>query len=326
MHELPIQKKHIVQQRELPSEYASYKREDLPTVQEIWEQIQAVNGEVNRAREHKNFQEIPADQLHQCIEDCLNEIDAIERAARNKEKWKISAEMAQRRHLIVNLAAPGTYYLSSKNDKYRDKPWATLLDRERADTSAILGIQIAAQTTGQNHSLFTKSRILDGLDPDLNRLRPDVHESIEASGTHFLYIGTEQEGDAIRKVLASPTSFIPEDVVTIIDQSIGNTLDSIHALKQFLQSSYPPGETTHGKPLSIDFVMGAQALRTLRMCNKFDVIPSEALVNLFPMATPQSGIREYPKNEISGTIYYALTNDASLKPVPYSLMGEDNIL
>lgn len=314
-----IVKDRIIQYKYLLPDYADYEKSDLPTVSEV---LEAGKGDVLRARSQEGSLSMPDSDIEHLASDCLSEINRIEMAARNPDRWKISASDAKHTRLIVDFSGPGTYLLPFKEDRYVSKPWAALMDRKRADTAAILGIHLAGIVTGNDYSVFTKLRLLDGLDPSLNELRPDVQKSIYDANIHFLYLGTHQEAKAIHKAVQSPSSFIPPYMVDVIenfeDRPIDNTTDQVLALKEFFRNKtniFQPNDR-------IDFVLGPQAVRVFRMCRQFEAIPQALVSQVFPEPTPEIGIHEYPLNEIRGAIFYTITGKSHINPSPYIIIGE----
>ncbi len=319
MSESSIDADRIIQYRRLMPEYAEYQKDDLPTTEKV---LNDSKTDIKRARHQKGSLGRTNKQLVLLATECLSEINRIELAARNPEKWNISKSEAHLTRLIVNLSARGTYLLPFKEDRFKDKPWAELMDRKRADTAAILGIHLAGIATNNDYSVFTKNRLLDGLDPELNDLRPSVRSSIQDANIHFLYLGNQQEADAIRKVVNSQSSFIPPVMVDIIDRlddkPIDNTIGQVLVLKQYLINNsnlFKPGD-------KIDFVLGPQAIRALRMCNRYEAIPQSLMPQVFPEPTPKIGFQEYPRNETRAAIFYSITNQSSLHPTPYKIIGE----
>ncbi len=314
--------RHIIQHQQLP-DINPFSLSDLPTLDEVWE---AGKGDIARARSEPDHLEISDHDLREFMTRCLTEIKAIELAARNPDRWHISPEEAKRTRLIIDFSAPGTYRDSEKEDRYKGLPWAKLMDRERADAAALLGIYKAGLITGVDFSEFTTFRILDDINPLLTKRRAEVHRSLRESGIHFVYLGRPDEGAAIRRVIHTRGSFIPPELVTVIDDpKIQYTIDQVPALKQFLAStmqseSNPSGFLTPGS--SIDFVMGAQAIRAFRFCGRFDAIPAGLHVNLFPLGTHVNGLKEYPTNEVKGTAAYLIRGKANNDPIPFNLLGK----
>ena len=319
MSETPIDRSTIIQFRDLEPEFTEYKTSDLPTATQV---LSASKGDIESARRQEGSLEISDHSIELLTNECLSEINRIELAARNPEKWKILKSEAQQTRLIVNLSAPGTYLLPVKEDRFNGNTWAVLMDRIRADTAAVLGIHLAGIATNNDYSMFTQNRLLDEFNPELNEHRPDVRKSIQDANIHFLYLGNKQEADAIRKVVNSKSSFIPPDMVDIFDKvgdkPIDNTIDQVLVIKQYLIDN--PNLFQAGA--RIDFVLGPQAIRTLRMCSRYEAIPEALIPQVFPVPTPKSGIQEYPTWETRGAICRVITNQASINPTPYKIIGE----
>lgn len=291
---------------------------ELPTVEEV---LTAGEMEIASRLKPGNLPLTDGD-IERLITGCLDEINRIESAARNPQRWEISPTDAAKTRLIIDFSAPGTYFLPFKGDRYKDKPWAILMDRRRADTSAILGIVLAGILAKEDYSIFTKHRLLNGLNPELANLRPGIRENILKTNLQFLYLGTPQETTAINKVLNSRYSFIPPESVTVVDNvenhKIDSTIDQVKAIKEFFDTHT---DLFQGGDI-VDFVLGPQAVRVLRMCAQFKAIPDNLQVQIFPESTPRIGLREYATNETKGAIYYAVTKNASTEPIPFKIIGD----
>ncbi|MDO8619151.1 MAG: hypothetical protein Q7R49_04395 [Candidatus Daviesbacteria bacterium] len=303
-------------------EYGEFKGSDLPTVAEV---LVAGQAEIASRFKPDNLPITDGD-IERLVTVCLDEINRIESAARNPQRWEISPAEAAKTRLIIDFSAPGTYFLPFKDDRYKDKPWAILMDRRRADTSAILGIVLAGILTKEDYSIFTKYRLLNGLNPELANLRPGVRENILKTNLQFLYLGTPQEATAINKVLHSAYSFVPPEAVTVVDSverhKIDNTIDQVKAIKEFFDTHtdlFQDGDI-------VDFVLGPQAVRVLRMCAQFKAIPNNLKVQVFPESTPKIGVREYATNESKAAIYYAVTKNASIEPHPFEIIGDNKLV
>lgn len=310
----------VIQYRYYIPEYLGFKDSDLPTIEEV---LEAGKEDIKRGRSNADNLYLTDADLHELVGSCLDEIKQIEHAATSPDRWNVPFDEAKKTRLVIDFSAPGTYFLPFKNDRYQAKPWAALMDRKRADTAAILGIHLAGIAMGKDFSSFTKARLLDGLNPEFESNREEVHQSIRDANIHFLYLGTPQEASGIRKVINSPSSFVPRDMVDVVDsvegRPIDNTLDQVDALKHYFQSRqniFQDGDKA-------DFVLGPQAVRVFRICRQMDAIPHMIVPQVFPESTPQIGIKEYPTNEIRGTMYYVLTRKAHILPADFKIIGSN---
>lgn len=296
---------------------------ELPSVETLLGQV--MENEFPRSKESREFINIQADEIGKIIKDSLVSAQEIEEAARNPNRWDIPKEIIDSAALIVDFSAPGTYYQPKKDDKYKEFNWSWNMDRERADTSACLGIHLAGLATNNDFSEFTRHTLLDGLDQQLNSKRESAKKAIIEKGLHFLYLGTRQESEAIRKVIHTPNSFIPPQQVEVIDKGIDNTVEQVLALKSYLDSYLKTDKNPAGFILpdsSIIIPMGLQAIRAFPILEKFKAIPEGIKVVLFPIATPLSGMREYVSLETKGRVYYTLTGKGARQPIPYTLLGK----
>lgn len=200
------------------------------------------------------------------------------------------------------------------------------MDRKRADTAAILGIHLSGLATNQNFSSFTRAEILDGLDPELNEQREDVRSALRERNIHFLYLGTKQEAQAIRKVVKKPTSFVPPTIVDVIDNEIYNTANQVHALKTYLEDNVQNDNNPYGfipQSSTIFLPLGLQAIRVLPMLQQYQAVPEGMHIAVFPIPTPANGIHEYATLETKGRVYYTLTGEAAPTLPPYILLGNE---
>ncbi len=310
---------------------------EAPSIDDVFIKAQ---DDINAARRKNSEQEYPIDlreltqeEQYSIIEDSLTRAADIESAARNPQRWNNLKQIAGNTALVVDLSAPGTYLRPRKNDRYAQFNWAYNMDRQRADTAAIVGIQIAGTQTDQDFSIFTHEELL-GFNPALKTLRAQTKQSITDSGLRFLYLSRAKppnevdaikldEAGAINKVIHSDDSFIPPEQVDVIAEG-DNTVDQVKVLKKYLKENLQSESNPNGflKPGSaIVFVMGPQAIRTFANTAQFNAIPPELDVYLFPTPTPQSGFSEYVTMETKGRLVYTMRQEAAMQLSTYTLLG-----
>ena len=307
---------------------------ELPTVEQVFNEAQI---DIKKARIKNSQAETPIElreptssEQKKIIEDSLTRAKDIETAARNPNRWESLQQVAGRIKLIVDFSAPGTYFKPRKKDRYEHLIWAWNMDRIRADLAAIVGIQIAGSKTQHDFSIFSREELLFEFNPELNILRDQVRDSITESGLHFLYLSRSanqdhpaDEAEAIRKVIHSPSSFVPPKSVDIRDQG-DNTFDQVKALKEYLERNLQTESNPNGflKPGDASvFVMGQQAIRTFANIAQFNAIPHELQAYILPMSTPQSGFNEYVTMETKGRIVYTMLGQAAQNLARYILLG-----
>ncbi len=290
-------------------------RVNLPSVDEVWGLFQS--GDWERAKKSQKYNELSEAEIKEIIAESLEVSGKIEIAARNPKKWDLPQEIVDDTRLIVDFSAPGTYYKPSKKDPFENFEWSRGMDRQRDDTSAILGIYLAGIATGHDFSDFKNAAVLDGLNPELNGRRNEVYEALRGKGLRFVYLGTPEEASAIRRVISKKSSFVPPDLVDVVDEDIINTAGQVVQLGKYLKKNISRLDA----PCNIIFPMGIQATRAFPMLKQHDTIPDGVGVSLFPIATPDSGVREFAAMEARGRAFYTLTGDAARGPIPYTLIG-----
>lgn len=310
-----------LQNKYLQPEYSNYSRDDLRGVEWMWSEPK-LQKDLARGRELAGGEGVSDARLKEAIGDCLDEAHTIETAARNPSRW-VLPEDNDPNPLVVVLSGPGTYYRPIKSDPYSHLPFVHNGDRERSDQSAILGIQLVGARTGIDLSMFRGQRILTADNPSLNAMRKQTRQAILDSGVRFLYLGTNEEVAATRRVVNTKSSFIPPQVVDLISEGINSTYDQALALGHYLASGEPIRQA-QGKQLpgrSIYFALPLKALRFFRFCQQLGSIPDGVETRVLPMPTAKSGFPGYPRNEIAGVLNYAVQGKAALTPAPYQVLG-----
>lgn len=318
MSEVPrVSRKNIIQyQNPNPIEDRNLDiRSLVPKPDEIFAEV--IKKEIPNARNAEGYTPLTDDEIKDLITESDDDVVRIEEAARNPNRWIELEKIAKNSTRVIVCSAPGTYYQRFKKDPYEEFKWASGMDRQRSDISAIVGIHIAGIATGNDFSEFTNYNLLDGLTPKLDDKRDLVRQAIEETDIRFVYLGTSAEAEAIRKVLRTQSSFIPNDKVDIIESSDPkyNTLGQVLDLKSYLKSHIQAPGT------NVIIPMGIQAIRAFPMMRKVDAIPEDLNVFLFPIPTPANGIREYATMETKGRVYYTLTGAASREMASHALIG-----
>lgn len=302
-----------LQEKYLQPEYPGYSRADLKDVEWMWGDPK-LRADLARGRLQAGGIGVSDEELKRVIADCLNEAHSIETAARSSSKW-VLPEDNDPNPLVVVLSGPGTYYLPTKPDRYEGLPFAYNGDRERSDLSAILGIQLAGARMGIDFREFRDRRILTGFDPVLDVRREQIRQAILDSGVRFLYLGTNEEVEATRRVVNTKSSFVPQQAVTLISDGIDNAYHQAEALKSFLASKSQPARG------SICFALPLKAIRFFRMCEGLKSIPQSMQTYVLPMPTTRSGYPDYVRNEIAGVLNYAVQGRCAPNPSPYRVLG-----
>ncbi|QQG44756.1 MAG: hypothetical protein HYW86_02470 [Candidatus Roizmanbacteria bacterium] len=292
---------------------------DLPTIDDV---LLSAKGDERFQDIYNNPKNLhpTEEEMKLIIDSARKEIYALECAARNPEIWNIDENTAKSIVLIVDFSAPGKYRYPRKPDQYEKFLYSWGMDRFRADAVAQAGILIAGKRTGHDLSAFGKVKLLSEKNIELANLRPEARKSIEESGLRFLYLGTPEEGESVRKVLVHPSSFVPAENVDIINNpKITNTLDQVMAMKDYLSQN-----TTAIKPGdSILFVCHSpQLMRTLRLIEKQKATPPGINLIVLPLPIPTLGMKLYPEMEIKGMLGHYMTGVGSTAPFPYKIIGQ----
>ena len=281
-------------------------------------------GEVLKAKNDSNYIGLTDEDLKTkvpwLVADCINEMSEYELAARQPaiERLKKLREIAPKIKRIIVRSAPGDYKHLNKNDRYKDDPAMQGADRLRSDQAAILAIVLAGIKEGwseQNLLLFLNQHILTNDNEELNELREKAVQTVADSGIRLVYTGREDEIKSIKILLTQKHIFIPKESVDILGpEGIDNTIDQTREFAKYLKDNLAPGDGFI-EPINI------QGIRSMRMAAAYEMIPSGT--SAYTYAMPTSGgykSQEYKKGEIRGTVFYALTKQASFDPAPCTMV------
>lgn len=190
----------------------------------------------------------------------------------------IDAKINSKIKALWVFSGPGTYDDVFVNDRYKDVSWNMGMDRSRITYAENLINNFA-----QN-----------------NQKTPT-----------FIYNGSDQQNDVLRKVVKRGDIKILKDKIIITGNNLKNTVDQI---KRFI---FP--ESLHEVGGEVGLISHAPHLmRIIHILNKYQVIPKDMTVRLFPIATPESGLEEYKIMEIKGLLYYIfISGDATTDSYPY---------
>lgn len=281
-------------------------------------------GEVMKAKLDANYigmsDEKLGTEIPNLVSACLEEMVGYETAARRPvaERLKKLREIAPTIKRIIVRSAPGDYKHLNKNDRYKDDPAMQGADRLRSDQAAILAVVLAGIKEGwseQDLLLFLNQHILTNDNEELNNLREKASMAVAKSGIRLVYTGREDEIKAIKTVLNQKHIFIPEESVDILGpEGIDNTIDQTRELAKYLKKNLIPGDGFI-EPTNI------QGIRSMRAAAACEMIPPGITAHVYAMPTlGGSKSLEYKKGEIKGTVFYALTKQASFNPAPYTMV------
>ena len=254
------------------------------------------------------------------VADCINEMSEYELAARQPaiERLKKLREIAPKIKRIIVRSAPGDYKHLNKNDRYKDDPAMQGADRLRSDQAAILAIVLAGIKEGwseQNLLLFLNQHILTNDNEELNELREKAVQAVAKSGIRLVYTGRKDEIKSIKILLTQKHIFIPKESVDVLGpEGIDNTIDQTREFAKYLKNNLAPSDAFI-EPVNI------QGIRSMRTAAPYEMIPPGIKAYVYAMPTMSAPTSlEYKKGEIKGTIFYALTKQASFDPAPHTMV------
>ncbi len=289
------------------------------------------------------------------ISNALQEIRELETAAQHRKfSLPTTPEEAGSIKAIMVIAAPGTYLVPRKIDRYRLWPWTEWMDHRRLEYGAYLVRKITEIKTGKkltnNPSAFRETIAEQG--PDLiysgrydERKMAEIGLKIIGKGpsedirSAILALGEYPEVDLARALKIKPAN-LPENKVHFLEGKIDNTVDSAEQLYFPESIKFHPGDqlglVLHS-PQAVRFMYNLQAVFEankkaveLGKCLPFPNFPltdSCPILKMFPMTIPLDPLtklptKQYPTLEICGLIHYAFYANpltAALTPFPYTL-------
>jgi len=249
--------------------------------------------------------EIPQDQAKELVARGLHEISELEEAAAaNYIHPNITPDVANNVKLLWDLSGPGTYDMPTKDDKYKDFPWARNMDRARLNYTARLTKRIAEVKSGVDYN--------SGSLADVGERKEKTKKLIEEYGPTILYNGTGEENATVEDVLGREGIIIPRSKVHVVGEGIATTVDQVKDFKipegVSLDDSGEIGIISHAPHL----------MRTMHMINRYRPFPEGTKVRLFPLPTPDEGKDEYAMMEARGLLYYTyMSPDKDTTPDAY---------
>lgn len=244
------------------------------------------------------------------------ELDTIAR----EDIWDVSKKVAASPTLFFNPSKPGLYHWTRKRqspDPYHDEPFAPGIERVSADVTARLIALFSTRGWGYTFDGLAELNML-GFNPKLNVHADLIQQFIMESPHRILYMGNHEETENMQHVFmkrnrGNNSTFVPQNVVDMVEPSrITNTVDQIKVLGNELRSQ----EYAHFKQIVI-VATAPQAVRMAYICKKYNAIPNNMDVYIFPLPTPNNGLKIYPRNEIAGIHIRRLRDEAADTPISY---------
>jgi hypothetical protein len=244
---------------------------------------------------------IPVEEIQKEEKIILQEMDDLEKVATpEKAKKALTKEVAEKAAVIWDLSGPGNYDNAYKKDRYIDFPWSRKMERDRLNYTAWLSRLVAESLSDEK---------------DINTY--DTKTLIEKYGPKIIYCATEEENDGVKDLLERDGIMIPKNNVIIPDVEIINTRDQVEKF------SLPTELHIPGKEIWV-VSHSPHLVRTMHMIEKFQTLPKDMVVRLFPVQTPPEGKEEYTKLETGGTLMYIYAYSAASKETyPYIIHGEE---
>lgn len=127
---------------------------------------------------------VRSNDLRRVILGALSLIDTFEKFGENtRHNLRIPPEIAKEIGLIWDFSGPGTYDEPFKEDRYKNFPWAKLMDRKRLGHTVLLVRTIIESGIGNSFR---------GLLGDIVDIKNRLREAIEKVGPYILYNGTPE--------------------------------------------------------------------------------------------------------------------------------------
>lgn len=263
--------------------------------------------------EHKEFENIPAEEMKEVIKVGLAEIEELERFADPKRAVNsLTPEIAEKISALWIFSGFGTYDEPVVAAKDRPYKWKHGMDRARLNYAVLLARKIAEMRSPEGMQRGS----IDGAPGRKMRAK----ETIAKYGPALIYNGTELENAAVERALAQPETIVPREKAHILGGNIVRTVDQIKPFSLPTQLYHP------GKEVGI-IANAPHLVRIVRMLNRYKPLPSDMSVRLFPFATPPEGKEEYATLEIKGLLYYVFLSpdrDAEKEPYPHVIHGKES--
>ena len=221
----------------------------------------------------------------------LAEVEKLEYTAERsqKERIRLTPDQARAVGAIWVLSGPGAYVTASKADRYEKKSWAQWMDRRRLNHAVRLMRSIAES--------------LGGLSPtgmgNVKERKHEIEGILRDEGPFLIYNGRPDETAVAMQVLEQGDVMVPKERVLMQGgERIDKSIDQVKYLE------IPPQLIQDGKELIV-VSHAAHLPRILRMLAARGDFP-RITIRAFPLPTPVSGRKEYTREEIAATVYYAL--------------------
>lgn len=255
----------------------------------------------NRELEGLMSRETDRGKVYSFLDRAVTTYQLFEQFSQNPWLHLISSEKVKLIKAIWIPSAPGTYFTRDKTDRYQDKPWSYWADRKRINYAFSVGRQLAEIKAGK--------KIAGNTPADL--------ELLKEHGPILIYNGRSDENAALAEATKVPWLRIPEglgypqDKVFIINPLTDrfysdkyNLLDQVRTLRLPADLQINPGD-------EIGIVAHApQAVRALYSLNIPDQkLPEGIIARMFLLPTPDTGMPDYPLQELRGLVYYRFIDE-----------------
>ncbi len=281
----------------------------LPTIEDVIAEAYS-----DRQNKGDLLDRIGEEEARKFIGKCISMIGNFEEVSDYSAQERLlpkDAEEANKIKIIWVLSGPGYYGQPFKDDRYKDKPWARWMDRNRAHRGVWLARRLTELKIGQKLPN----------DPGV------IKQAILQDGPYIIYNGRNDENREMRRALTDEKALIPPEKVFIMDEGIDNTVDQVTGFRLPLGT-----EMEHGDLIAL-VTHSPHALRTLHMIQRINElqkdnashnlldfpISDESILKISPVRTPATGLTEYATLEICGLLHYAYydqTRPASKIPFP----------
>lgn len=252
----------------------------------------------------------PEDEVISFLDEAVDLYLEFEEAAQHPRI--LESQDADKIKAIWIISAPGTYFTRDKADRYQDKEWSWWADRKRINYAFSVSRQLAEIKAGK--------KIAGNKPADL--------ELIKEHGPILIYNGRADENAALAQAVQVPWLRIPEglgypkDKVCIINPFIPSFHTEQYNLLDQVRTLHLPRSLQINPVDEIGIVAHApQAVRALYTLNGPEVDPFKGLrARMLLMPTPETGIPEYPIQELRGIVYYRFIADPPVVgsiPYPY---------
>ncbi|MCX6757314.1 MAG: hypothetical protein NTZ44_00275 [Candidatus Nomurabacteria bacterium] len=253
----------------------------------------------------KQITNIPIKSVQEIIKDSTMEIERLESVGNPKYALeKLTPEIAKNTVALWVFSGPDD---NNDKDRYKHIKWAHGMDQARLNYAALLERKM---------SELCEPETSIGKGPmNMSEKIQKTKELIERSGPTIIYNGSDPLNTNVENSLKQERMIIPEKKVFIDGKGIVNTVDQI---KDF---SLP--EELHQKNKEIGIISHApHLLRIMHMLNKYQTLPKDMTIRLYPISSPIGGNQEYAELETMGLLYYIANKNATKESYPYIIHGE----